>query len=174
MGKRGFEIIKKYEGKGINLPKRATKHAAGYDFKAACDVEIPSIWFTDIKTDLSAFKKLAIANQKEGLVKPVLVPTGIKAYMGENEYLEIANRSSNSLKRFLLLANGVGIVDSDYYNNPDNEGHIMLQFLNFGFCPVIIKKGERIGQGIFHTFLKTNQDVEGCKRTSGFGSTGER
>ncbi|MDR0690503.1 MAG: dUTP diphosphatase [Streptococcaceae bacterium] len=172
--KRGFEIIQEYKDKGINLPQRATKHAAGYDFEAACDVEIPSVWSVGIKAGWSAIKELALANQTEKSLKPILVPTGIKAYMGENEYLKIANRSSNPLKRFLLLSNGIGVVDSDYYNNPDNEGHIMLQFLNFGFAPVMIKKGERIGQGIFHTFLKIDQDVEGGKRMSGFGSTGER
>jgi dUTP pyrophosphatase len=172
--KRGFEVIKDYEDKRINLPKRATKHAAGYDFETACDVVIPSVWSVGIKAGWSAIKELALTNQTEKSLKPVLIPTGIKAYMGEDEYLEIANRSSNPLKRFLLLSNGVGVIDSDYYNNPDNEGHIMLQFLNFGFSPIMIKKGERIGQGIFHTFLKADQDVKGDKRMSGFGSTGER
>ncbi|MDR1473381.1 MAG: dUTP diphosphatase [Lactobacillales bacterium] len=172
--KRGFEIIKDYEDKGINLPKRATKHAAGYDFEAACNVEIPSIWSVGIKAGWDAIKNLAIADKTDQSIKPVMIPTGIKAYMGEDEYLEITNRSSNPLKRFLLLSNGVGVIDSDYYNNPDNEGHIMLQFLNFGFTSITIKKGERIGQGIFHTFLKADQDVEGEKRVSGFGSTGER
>ncbi len=70
--------------------------------------------------------------------------------MGEDEFLQLANRSSNPLKRFLVLTNGVGVIDSDYYNNPDNEGHIMFQFTNFGFADVTIHKGERIGQGIFY------------------------
>ncbi|MGH2322924.1 dUTP diphosphatase, partial [Enterococcus faecalis] len=77
--------------------------------------------------------------------KPILVKTGIKAYMPDSEYFELVSRSSNPLKRFLLLANGVGVIDSDYYNNENNKGHIMFQFLNFGYEDVVIEKGERIG-----------------------------
>ena len=72
--------------------------------------------------------------------------------MPDSEYLELVSRSSNPLKRFLLLANGVGVIDSDYYNNENNEGHIMFQFLNFGYEDVVIEKGERIGQGILSRF----------------------
>ena len=73
--------------------------------------------------------------------------------MPDSEYLELVSRSSNPLKRFLLLANGVGVIDSDYYNNENNEGHIMFQFLNFGYEDVVIEKGERIGQGILSRFI---------------------
>ncbi|SJZ36390.1 dUTP pyrophosphatase [Pilibacter termitis] len=172
MRKRGFEIIEKYSEQNLHLPTRATKHAAGYDFEAAEDVEIPSIWSTGIKAGWSTIKALATANESDKSVKPTLVATGIKSYMQEDEYLQLANRSSNPLKRFLLLANGVGVIDADYYNNPDNEGHIMFQFINFGFSPVMIQKGERIGQGIFHTFLKADNDEVETERESGFGSTG--
>lgn len=165
MKKRGFEIVTKYQDKEIHLPERATKNAAGYDFEAAEDVVIPTFW-----------KKLVAqvtrqSEPEEKLVKPVLVPTGIKAYMGEDEYLQLANRSSNPLKRFLSLSNGVGVIDSDYYNNPDNEGHIMFQFTNFGLTDVTIKKGERIGQGIFLPFLKADNDRATNERTGGFGSS---
>ena len=88
----------------------------------------------------------------QAMLKPVLVPTGIKAYMQEDEYLQLANRSSNPLKNFIVLPNGVGIIDADYYNNEKNEGHIMFQFLNFGLTDKVIKKGDRIGQGIFYLF----------------------
>ena len=91
--------------------------------------------------------------------------------MEHDEYLQLANRSSNPLKRFLTLSNGVGVIDSDYYNNLDNEGHIMFQFSNFGLTDVHIKKGERIGQGIFLPFLKADNDKEGAERTGGFGSS---
>jgi dUTP pyrophosphatase len=171
--KRGFEIVTSFLDKEIHLPVRATKHAAGYDFEAANDTEIPSIWATGIKAGWSSIKELASADSQDKSVKPTLVPTGIKAYMEEDEYLQLANRSSNPLKRFLLLANGVGVIDSDYYGNPDNEGHIMFQFINFGFSPVLIKKGERIGQGIFLPFLKADNDKSEIERTSGFGSTGK-
>lgn len=113
------------------------------------------------------------AQKVQQTLKPTLVPTGIKAYMPTDEFLQLANRSSNPLKRFLLLANGVGVIDADYYNNPDNEGHIMFQFVNFGVTDVTIKKGERIGQGIFLPFLKADQDETMSTRTGGFGSSNQ-
>lgn len=154
MGQRGFEIIKAFENKGINLPTRATKGSAGYDFEAAEAVTIPSMW-------------------QQEVVKPTLVSTGIKVYMQEDEYLELVNRSSNALKRSLMLPNGVGVIDSDYYNNTQNEGHIMFQLINFGKEAVTIEKGERIGQGIFKAFLKTTADNVENERTGGFGSSGK-
>lgn len=170
---RGFEAIESFGE--VNLPKRATKAAAGYDFEAIEDVVVPSIWKQGIATALkAAFKKeealLDDALLKE--VKPILVPTGVKAYMGDEEFLQLCNRSSNPLKRFLLLGNGVGVIDSDYYNNDNNEGHIMFQFINFGLKDVTIKKGERVGQGIFLPFLKADGDTSDTERTGGFGSSG--
>ncbi|EOT40168.1 MULTISPECIES: dUTP pyrophosphatase [Enterococcus] len=167
MRTRGFEVVSQFLSQEIHLPKRATNHAAGYDFEAACDVVIPSIWHEGLLTGLKALK----AKDESKFLKPVLVPTGIKAYMGEDEFLQLANRSSNPLKRFLVLTNGVGVIDSDYYDNPDNEGHIMFQFTNFGLTDVTIKKGERIGQGIFLPFLKADQDTTNALRTGGFGSS---
>ncbi|MBO0443883.1 dUTP diphosphatase [Vagococcus fluvialis] len=171
---RGFEKVSTFED--INLPERATKHAAGYDFEAANDVVIPSIFKSGIATAL----KVAL-NKEEALldeellkqVKPTLVGTGVKAYMGDDEFLQLCNRSSNPLKNFLLLGNGVGIIDSDYYNNENNEGHIMFQFINFGLKDLTIKKGERIGQGIFLPFLKADGDESEKTRTGGFGSSGK-
>lgn len=168
MKKRGFEVIAAYQDKGIHLPKRATKNAAGYDFEAAEDIVLPSIW----KQIIAHFTKGAAASEK--IVKPVLVPTGIKSYMDNDEYLQLANRSSNPLKRFITLSNGIGVIDSDYYNNPDNEGHIMFQFSNFGLTDLTIKKGERIGQGIFLPFLKADNDDADTERTGGFGSSGKQ
>lgn len=159
MNKRGFEIIKEYQNQGINLPQRATKGAAGYDFEAAETVVVPSIWQRQ---------------QKGEAPKPTLVKTGVKAYMADTEYLELVSRSSNPLKRFLLLANGVGVIDSDYYNNSGNEGHIMFQFLNFGYEDVIIEKGERVGQGIFKSFLLVDNDQAETQRMGGFGSSGHK
>ena len=167
MRTRGFEVVSQFLDKEIQLPKRATNHAAGYDFEAAEDVVIPSIWQEGLLTGLKALK----AKGDSKFLKPVLVPTGIKAYMGDDEFLQLANRSSNPLKRFLVLTNGVGVIDSDYYDNSDNEGHIMFQFTNFGLTDVTIKKGERIGQGIFLPFLKADQDETSALRTGGFGSS---
>jgi len=148
--KRGFEIAKGFEDAGINLPVRSTKNSAGYDIEAAEDVTIP------------AFK----LGQK-----PVLVKTGLKAYMQSNEVLILANRSSNPGKKGLILANSIGVVDSDYYGNPDNDGHIMFAFFNFKDEDIQIKKGDRIGQGMFQKYLVTDNDIAGGERTGGFGST---
>ncbi|AQS54137.1 Deoxyuridine 5'-triphosphate nucleotidohydrolase [Jeotgalibaca dankookensis] len=163
MRTRGFEIVSKYQDKGLELPKRATKHSAGYDFQASEEVILPSIWNTLFKHDRNAPKK--------GLT-PVLVPTGIKAYMQDDEYLQLTNRSSNPIKHFLILPNGVGVVDADYYNNDDNEGEIFFQLLNYGLRDKVIKKGDRIGQGIFMKFLKVDDEavIEGY-RLGGFGSS---
>lgn len=158
MKQRGFEIISAYKEQEISLPERATTGAAGYDFEAAETVIVPSIWQQ---------------KEKGEAPKPTLVKTGVKAFMGEAEYLELVSRSSNPLKRFLMLANGVGVIDRDYYNNTNNEGHIMFQFLNFGYEEVRIEKGERIGQGIFKTFLLADDDHVETERTGGFGSSGQ-
>ena len=163
MRKRGFEIIKKYKNKDINVPKRQTVRAAGYDFEAAEDMIIPSVW-----------KKMAerVFTDQQGPLKATLIPTGVKAYMLDDEYLQLNIRSGMSLKTGLMLANSVGIVDGDYYNNDDNEGHIMFAVHNFGFKDKLIRKGERIGQGIFIKFLKADGDVAVGNRSGGFGSTG--
>ena len=128
---RGFEVAKGFENEGINLSKRKTKYSAGYDIEAAEDVVIPSF--------------------KKGM-NPTLVRTGIKAYMQNDEYLMLCNRSSNPGKKGLILANSVGIVDADYYGNPDNDGLIMYAFYNFFAEDVQIKKGDVIGQAIFKKY----------------------
>ncbi|HDR7066921.1 TPA: hypothetical protein QCW42_004027 [Bacillus cereus] len=165
---RGFEVAKGFEDKGINLPERQTANSAGYDFEASEDVVIEPLW----KNLWKLFRKHTYGQDtNEKILKPTLVPTGVKSYMTSNESLDLYNRSSNPLKRFLLLGNGVGLIDSDYYNNPDNDGHIMFQFINFGFFPQTIKKGERIGQGVFRQFLKADGDNATGTRTGGHGST---
>jgi len=162
---RGFEVAKGFEGAGINLPARQTANSAGYDFEASEDIRIEPLWKNILKL------RTLYHGGIDKILKPTLVPTGVKAYMGDNEVLYLYNRSSNPLKRFLLLANGVGVIDSDYYGNKDNDGHIMFQFINFGFFPVTIKKGERIGQGVFAPFLKADNDNATGQRSGGFGST---
>ncbi len=147
---RGFEVANGFENCNINLPIRKTKYSAGYDFEAAEDCVIPAF--------------------KSGQA-PTLVKTGIKAYMQGDEYLKLCNRSSNPKKKGLVLANGVGIVDSDYYGNPDNDGAIMFSFFNIKDEDIQIKKGECIGQGIFEKYLKADNDVAEGERTGGFGST---
>lgn len=149
---RGFEIAKGFEDKDVQIPKRSTKYSAGYDFFAIEDTVIEP-W--------------------EKIHAPVLVKTGIKAYMPNNEVLYMYNRSSNPIKRGLVLSNSVGVVDSDYYNNPDNDGHIMFAFYNMTKLPEKIKKGDKIGQGVFGTYLKADNDKAEGERIGGYGSTGE-
>ena len=150
---RGFEIAKGWEDKNINLPKRSTKYAAGYDVEAAEDTIIPAF--------------------KPG-VKPTLIPTGLKAYMQDDEMLCLYNRSSNPKKKGLVLANSVGIIDKDYYGNADNDGHIMYAMWNFKNEDVKIEKGERIGQAIFQKYLIADNDSADGERTGGFGSTDKK
>ena len=97
--------------------------------------------------------------------------TGLKCCLSKDEYLKIVVRSSTPLKYWLILANSEGVIDSDYYNNEDNEGHIYFQLINLSPLPIILKKGDAIGQGIIKPYLKTEDDVAGGVRTGGFGST---
>ena len=100
------------------------------------------------------------------------MPTVIKAFIAYDEYLAIHIRSSMAIKRHLALVNSTGIIYSDYYNNEDNEGHIMIALLNYGKEPVSLEKGERVAQGIFSKYLITNDDDATGIRTGGIGSTG--
>lgn len=147
---RGFEVIKGFEDKEINLPVRKTKFSAGYDIEAAEEVIVPSF--------------------KKGM-NPTLVKTGIKAYMQDDEVLMLYNRSSNPKKKGLILANSVGVIDKDYYGNQDNDGHIMFAFYNIKDEDITIKKGEAIGQAVFQKYLVTDDDSAEGERIGGFGST---
>ena len=147
---RGFEVAKGFENKGINIPVRKTKNSAGYDIEAAEDCIIPAF--------------------KPGQ-KPTLVKTGLKAYCQPDEFYMLCNRSSNPGKKGLVMANSVGIIDSDYYENEENDGHFMFAFYNFKDEDVIIKKGEAIGQAIFMKYLTVDNDNAIGTRKGGFGST---
>ena len=83
----------------------------------------------------------------------------------------LCNRSSNPKKKGLVLANSVGIIDKDYYENPDNDGHIMFAFFNIKDEDVTIKKGEAIGQAIFQKYFTVDGDNAEGERIGGFGST---
>lgn len=114
-------------------PCRHTKCSAGYDFFAIEDILIKS-------------------NQ---IVK---IPTGIKAKCLSNEFLLLAVRSSMGFKNNLRLCNQVGIIDSDYYNNISNEGHIWVSLQNHGEDDILIKKGEGFIQGIFIPYFLCDND----------------
>ena len=147
---RGFEVAKGFEDKGINLPVRKTKYSAGYDVEAAEDCIVPAF--------------------KPGM-KPTLVKTGLKAYCQDDEFYMLLNKSSGPFKKGLVLANSVGIIDSDYYNNPDNDGHFMFAYYNFFENDLEIKKGDAIGQVIFQKYLTVDNDQAEGERVGGFGST---
>jgi len=145
---RGFEIVSSFQDKLINLPKRGTPHSAGYDIEAASTV--------------------SIAPHALGIID-----TGLKAYMLHKEVLEIYPRSSLAKNKSVVMINSVGIIDSDFYNNLDNEGHIRIMLFNFGEAVVTINKGERIVQGIFLKYLVASKDKSHHKtRNGGIGSTG--
>lgn len=144
---RGFEICTGYEDKAI-IPIRGTVGSAGYDLSIPEEVTIK-------------------ANSASGIIK-----TGVKAYMVDDEVLKLYPRSSLFKKYGCLLANSVGIIDSDYYNNSDNEGNIGIVLVNTTGEDIVIPAGERVVQCIFEKYLLADNDTALNKdRTGGFGST---
>lgn len=158
---RKFEFVKRiinsYDELGLigteeQLPRRSTAKSAGYDFINPERIEIPPY--------------------KLGM-KPTLVPTGVKVKMPDDEFLMLVNRSSNPKKKNLVIPNSMGIIDADYYGNPDNDGEMMFAFYNVGTEPVVIEVGDKLGQGIFVKYGITDDDAATGERTGGFGSTGK-
>jgi dUTP pyrophosphatase len=144
---RKFEKVSYLIQENITLPQRQTLNSAGYD--------------------LSAYEDITI---EPGEIQ--FIPTGLKVKLGESEVLLVYPRSSLGIKKGLMMSNGVGVIDSDYYNNPQNEGHIMVPLYNFKNTPVTISKFERVAQGVFQTFLKTEDDQPvSSERKGGFGSS---
>ena len=117
--------------------------------------------------DLDSIKELV----KKTDTRMTLIPTGVKVKLEEDQKLELFIRSSTPLGAYLMMANSVGIIDADYYNNPDNEGHIYFQVINLSPFNIKIKKGEIIGQGIISKYDKTTLDNTSATRVGGFGST---
>jgi dUTP pyrophosphatase len=181
-----FEFVSKYEDCGLALPEYKTGNSAGCDFVVAEDMVIgpwhelsfalentahnncPMYYNTPI-----TLEELAGYTKSSGC-KPSLVPTGVKCHLDPGYYLELSVRSSTPLKYWLVLANGVGIIDADYYNNPDNEGHIYFQIINLSPVPIQLKKGDIIGQGIIKRYYKAEgATCSEAARVGGFGSTSE-
>lgn len=146
--KRGFEIVKDNKRKAdyVALPTRATKNSAAYDFYCNDDYIV----------------------QPNEIIK---IWTDIKAYMQDDEFLMLDVRSSMGGK--FMLANTIGIIDSDYYSNPDNDGNIGIFLKNISNIPQEISKGDKIAQGIFEKYLKVDNDNTTIKRSGGFGSSGK-
>lgn len=195
-----FEKISKYkDDEGIIIPYRKTADSAGYDFYCAEDtvifpaVDIGAGFLAKLSNKISANSKNkeqaltewlnknkyltldeVAAYNKEFYTKVDLVPTGIKCYLPHGYYLQLSVRSSLPLKHWLIMANSIGVIDADYYNNSDNEGHIYFQLINLGQYPIIIKKGDCFGQGIILPYNVTNEDNTTAARVGGFGSTGSK
>jgi dUTP pyrophosphatase len=147
---KDFEDIQNgmYEKIVITMPRRGTARSAGYDIFAPFDFELKPM-------------------------EEIKIPTGIKAYMLEDEVLKFHPRSGLGFKYYLRLANQTGVVDSDFYNNPSNEGHIYVKLRNEGDKIVSIKQGEAFCQAIFEKYLLIDgDDFTGNERVGGFGSTG--
>ena len=131
----------------ITLPHRATENSAGYDFHLLEDLIL-----------------------KPGEIKKV--PTAIKASMNHDEVLMLYIRSSLGFKYNLRLCNQTGIIDSDYYNNENNEGHIFIAIQNEGKETITLKANDRFVQGIFIKYLTVDNEKEiKSARTGGIGST---
>lgn len=143
------EFSKYYDKKlyeEYDLPKRMTTYSAGYDFLAIEGFTI-----------------------KPGEIKKI--PTGYKATFGNDEMLMIFVRSSMGFKYNVRMTNQVGIIESDYYNNIDNEGHMFVSLQNEGDRDFVVKKGEGYAQGIFTKFLICDDDITTNERQGGLGST---
>lgn len=174
-----FEKVSRFKDEDIKMPERATANAAGYDMASAEDVVIPPYYqsITEMcKSDYSENSILTLDMMKKMTDKlgarPILVSTGVKCKLPMDKYLELSVRSSTPLKYWLILANGVGIIDADYYNCKANEGEIFFQLINLSPYPIQIKKGDIIGQGIIKKYYKTSDDTQTNRlREGGFGSS---
>lgn len=148
---RGFEVVetsKKKHDVDIKLPIRSDDGSAGYDFYSPLELEISPREQATIWTD-------------------------VKSYMQKDEVLKIYPRSSMGIKFGVSLANTTGIIDSSYYENPDNDGNIGICIINNSEEIYYISKGDRIGQGIFQKFLiADNDEVLNEERLSGIGHSG--
>lgn len=148
---RGFEVVQEALRKtncDITLPTRGSKDSAGYDFYSPTTVKIQP-------------------RSKQ------VIWTDVKSYMQVGEVLMIYVRSSIGIKRGLVLANGTGIIDADYYSNVDNDGNIGICLYNNTDDVVVIEEGERIAQGIFLPFLVADSGNTDKVRVGGVGSTNE-
>jgi len=156
---RGFEIVsesefnKSFQGfdakyEELKIPKRATKKSAGYDIFAPFNISL-------------------LPNQDR------VIPTGIKAYMLDDEVLKVYPRSGLGFKFYARPANLVPIIDADYYDNPKNEGNIMIKIRNESNQVLLVAKGKGFCQGIFQKYLLADGDNHsmGEDRVSGIDST---
>lgn len=174
-----FEKVSRFAEIDLPMPVRKTAQSAGYDFVVAEDIIIPP--YKELVEKMEEHKPVFLAGLndaatavKEAGAKVSLVSTGMKCQLDEGTYLELSVRSSCPLKHWLILGNSVGIIDADYYNNPDNEGEIFFQIINLAPFAIQLKRGDAIGQGIIKPYLVTEDDNATGERTGGFGSTDKK
>lgn len=148
---RRYEVVddkfRKHPDVSITLPTRGSKHAAGWDFY--CPERII------IEPKASA-----------------MIWTDVKAFVNDDEVLLLFMRSSLS-KRNLMLANAVGVIDADYWDNVGNDGNIGVKLYNYGPVPIAIEQGERFAQGVVVNYKEMATGNTANERTGGFGSTGK-
>ena len=177
-----FEKVSRFAEIDLPMPVRKTAQSAGYDFVVAESIIIPP-YFEQVnkmnnlytESPLTALPlKDAADLVKAAKAKVTLVSTGMKCKLDEGTYLELSVRSSCPLKHWLVLGNSVGIIDADYYNNPDNEGEIFFQIINLAPFSIVLSRGETIGQGIIKPYFITEDDNATGERTGGFGSTDKK
>lgn len=176
-----FEKVKDFTTVDFAMPARKTENAAGYDMVVAEDTIVPSLpisfnyWFKDGEKldDIYTLPEVKGLMKKMEIFKPILVPSGVKCKLAPNQYLELTVRSSTPLNYGLIMANGKGVIDADYYGNEQNDGHIFFQLYNLSPVDIVLKKGDVICQGIIHTYDTTSDDnqMEKEVRAGGFGST---
>lgn len=118
-----------------SIPKRETKHAAGYDFFAIYDYTV-----------------------KPGEME--MIPTGIRVAMEPDDVLILCDRSSMGFKYNIRFVNQIGVVDADYYGNSQNEGHMWIKIQNEGNIDYVVKKGDKMCQGMFFKYLLTEDDID--------------
>jgi len=147
---RRFEIARGFENRGIILPTRATAGSAGYDIRVLTPDNKP----VEIMPNES-----------------YIFDTGIKVCMEKDEMLNVYIRSSVGIKKHLILSNCVAVIDSDFYNNMDNDGHIRFGVTNISNVVQVIENNERIAQGVFVKYLVTDVDNADDVRIGGIGST---
>ena len=147
---RKFEVVREdaieYGTLPPKMPNRATKHSAGYDFYSPIDLVI----------EPKAMQ---------------MIWTNVKAQFETDEVL-ILSVTSGMGKRQIMLANTIGIIDSDYYGNPSNDGNLGFRLYNFGTEPYVISAGDKIGEGVFLKYLTVDGEEEiTSTKQGGFGST---
>ena len=151
---RGFEVIKddmrKHPEVEIQLPVRGDSRSAGYDLRTPVEI-------------------LLQPNER------TLIFTDVKAYMQEDEVLEVHVRSSIGVKKGIILSNITGIIDSSYYNNPSNDGNIGLTLWNTSDKIQVLESNERVCQCVFKKYLTVDNDkCLSATRVGGFGSSGTK